>query len=396
MYFADLDRHWSPHLLSGLQEGTLVPIEKLEAMTFHSWHGTLIGEDDGRMLLPWLPAIGNRQRIQSFGQQACPVCLAEDETPYLRSIWRVSCLPTCTEHECLLIDRCPNCASVIYPGNLTGSGKPISACWNCTFDLRKTPPTPNDLKDRNSLEPQILAALAGGWIVMGHFGRIHPLLFFLVMWRIFRILTAGMHAYPLRDYVCNTYSLNLQGRAIPALREVDKLNPRSRFALLQMASTLIEEWPTRFVTACEALGIRSRHLFKDRRNEPFALVDPIDNLPYGNPPKSNKLHLEEVKHHLAKRGIVPTQRQIRILSGRRPRSLSKIAEPAHEHIPYGQSRYWKLDGISPSARALAKQAAKREGEKVSAWVEKAIIETLSRDTERIDTSSARRLFKKAD
>jgi hypothetical protein len=393
MYFADLDRYWSPDLILGLHEGTQVPVKTMRALTFHKWHGTLIAEDDGRSKLLWLPPIGNRQRIQSFGQQICPICLAEDETPYLRAIWRVSCLPACSQHNCLLADRCQNCASIIYPGNLVGSGMPISICWHCGFDMRKIAPYQlNNDKRRTSLA-NVSTALASGWVKLGPYGSVHPLLYFRLLWRVYRSLATGRFAYPLRDYTCSKFSLDFQVRAIPALRETDRINPHNRWALMQMTHELLDEWPSRFVNACVALGIRGRHLFKDRKIEPFALVDPIENIPSGTPPIANKLHMEQIRRHLTDRGIVPTQRQIRDLSGRKPRSLQKVAAPASSHVPYGLSRYWKLDGISPSVRELAKQAARREGETTAAWVEKAITETLSRNASRINTSIAGEVLK---
>lgn len=386
MYFADLDRHYSPQLLAGLEEGTKVPSDDIRSLTFDQWVGTLIGDDDGRGALNWLPPVGNRRRIQSYGQQICPRCLAEDEMPYLRASWRVAFYTVCPAHGCLLIDRCPDCGAVIYPLNLVGPGKQVSMCWNCGFDLRRA--VANALTDMPTgpLDETLAIALEYGWTELNPGKPIHALLYFRLLWLVYRLLATGRRAYPLRDHVCENHGLNIQGRAIPALRETDKLNSRQRHALMRMTLALLEEWPDRFVIACEELGIRSRHVFKDRREEPFAIVDPVDAIPYGTPAMANRLHLEEIKKHLAGRNVRPTQRALRSLSGRKPRSLPQVAEPALEHVPYGQSRYWKLDGVSPEVRRLAKEAAKLEGEKIAAWVEKTIMTAITGKEVRIVSS----------
>ena len=41
--------------------------------------------------------------------RVCPRCLKDDVVPYERISWALRPIPVCTDHECLLRDRCPNC-----------------------------------------------------------------------------------------------------------------------------------------------------------------------------------------------------------------------------------------------------------------------------------------------
>lgn len=47
----------------------------------------------------------------------CPICLSEDDVPYIRSHWRLATTIFCDRHNVLLTDRCPSCS---YRINLIG------------------------------------------------------------------------------------------------------------------------------------------------------------------------------------------------------------------------------------------------------------------------------------
>ena len=61
--------------------------------------------------------------------QVCPECLAtKGYLPENLDFWH---LPVCSEHKCLLVDRCPRCRASI------SSDRPVLCyCGNCGFDLR--------------------------------------------------------------------------------------------------------------------------------------------------------------------------------------------------------------------------------------------------------------------
>jgi len=77
----------------------------------------------------------------------CPMCLAEDETPYLRMHWRIGFQSTCLRHGIILHDRCHICSAKILPWRQRSMFNPlevafdgkISRCWKCEVDLRSAP-----------------------------------------------------------------------------------------------------------------------------------------------------------------------------------------------------------------------------------------------------------------
>ncbi|USD61305.1 TniQ family protein [Vibrio sp. SCSIO 43140] len=61
----------------------------------------------------------------------CPDCLAE--APYIRQSWHFVPIQACEKHQCELIDRCPECKSIIEYQNTES----ITHC-ECGFDLRES------------------------------------------------------------------------------------------------------------------------------------------------------------------------------------------------------------------------------------------------------------------
>jgi hypothetical protein len=87
-----------------------------------------------RLLLPLrlaAPATG------SSWLQFCPECLAGDDQPYFRKIWRFASTAVCWRHRCRLADRCPRCSMPIGSfrhGALSGP----TDCVECGQELRAT------------------------------------------------------------------------------------------------------------------------------------------------------------------------------------------------------------------------------------------------------------------
>lgn len=58
----------------------------------------------------------------------CPICL--DESPYYRQVWNLSIVTVCPFHQCLLINRCPQCQQEII------WSRPSIAKCKCQLDWR--------------------------------------------------------------------------------------------------------------------------------------------------------------------------------------------------------------------------------------------------------------------
>lgn len=64
------------------------------------------------------------------GSALCPICVSEDEHPYLRFIWQIRICRTCPDHGCLLVESCEVCDEPLT------WNRPAPHRCRCGFDLR--------------------------------------------------------------------------------------------------------------------------------------------------------------------------------------------------------------------------------------------------------------------
>ncbi|WP_337996932.1 TniQ family protein [Oleispirillum naphthae] len=380
LYRTDLDRLACDDLVRNLAAYAGAEEAEVAAATFRRWAGLLFEADDGRRKLTWLPWVGTAGGRTSFGQQACPLCLVEDSHPYFRMTWRLGFVTACPRHGILLIDRCPACGEPLQPLFLpppNGRDRLIG-CWKCGADYRRAPKV-------SVLDPGAVEREGGwrkiareGWAMLGDYGPQYSLAWFPILWRVYRLLATGRFAFPLRTGVADRNRAMPRPENLPMVKEVERLNPRCRQALLSMADELLRDWPRVFVEACREVGIASRILIKDHADAPFAYRDPVVRHLSQPMRTMGADETKAVTRLLEGEGRIPTLKNLLAVSGVKAGAFADAA-PARPVRPYGTHRYWKLDGVSAEVRAAAKAAAHRAGEKVGPWVEQVLRQKLARE-----------------
>jgi len=365
----DLDRYADDDLLDRVAEAADVDLEKLRQTTFRRWSGSVFGEDDGVHKLPWLHPTGRQNGKRCYGQQVCPQCLAAPGVPYLRLTWRLAFVTVCPMHGNQLVDRCPVCNEPI--NILRQDSHDGIACWACGYDLRQASPCVPPV-DPLPTQQELLRTVSQGWAPMGEYGPVYSFIAFALLAHLNRLLACGRHAHALRAWVsAHEPKLAIRPESIPRAREGALLSPRARSVLVPMAHWLMEEWPTRFVAAAEAIDMSSRDLLKKPpRAYPFAYAHAVEW--YLREPSGRHAGDEEVaaaKELLHSQGKRATYTALAQLLGTKAGSVSALAERVGDGAAWGQGRYWKLDGVSPEVKAAARAAAHRAGEGVGPWID---------------------------
>jgi len=166
--------------------------------------------------------------------------------------------------------------------------------------------------------------------------------------------------------------------AAPAIKEIERLPPRPRRWLLSLSFALMQDWPDRYIAACRSAGMTSRHLIKDPTETPFAFLEPVAAELSAPVRRFSEGEIDAAIALLHRRGEPATRRNLETLIRARASRHEERLAPSASHSPYGEGRYWKLDGVSPEIRSLAKRAARDDGENIGPWVEQALREVLSR------------------
>ncbi len=376
LHSRDLDREACESLMETMTSNTGQERRALDDAVLSRWLGTLYGEDDGRCRLPWLPPIGRHNHAKSFGQQYCPQCLVTEKTPYFRLEWRLSFMTACPRHLTLLIDRCPKCAEPVIPlRTLRHQGRLL--CGKCHGDLAEAESVPVPWSSL-ALQTRLRQVAGEGWAEDGDGRPVFGLAYFALARAIFRLLCSSTTARALRAWAAEEADLDIRVEHIPRVKEVERLTTSRRHDLLQLAWVYLRDWPHALIEACRKNHIPQWHLSHHREALPFAFAEAV--LPALAAPvrRVDAAELEAAKEFLVRRGFVPTYDALQGLLGVKFEANRHVAEPADERASHGTGRYWKLDGVDPDVRRAVLHEAHKNGENVSAWVERTLCHALKK------------------
>lgn len=160
----------SPETITRLAALARIDEQDVYAATLAAFNGTALDltglEPDDRHSYRQVAARG---WAPAHGTQSCPTCLAEDGV--WRSAWRLLIVSTCTQHQSLLVARCPSCrrpfrdqrhshlrrvGAATVCGNPLGDG-PTKQCQHELTTIPTKPASENGL----AVQARVDTALAG-------------------------------------------------------------------------------------------------------------------------------------------------------------------------------------------------------------------------------------------
>lgn len=250
--------------LNALAEACRLPLEALQSLTLESWIGFLWNSLESKGARKWvLPSVDRGRKGQRFGQQACPGCLADDETPYFRKSWRLALHCICPVHRATLIDRCPTCGSPILLDRLdVGMRVPTSEtaicrCWKCGSDLRDVRTTPDVGQRLVDHQMVLLDTLRRGWINVA--GRVvYSTQFFGGLWVLWSFLDDCRWSQDLG--VSAPVQAEIGQRC--ARKPLSHQRPDRRRELMARVADYIEDWPDRLICDMRKRGLSSGKILR--------------------------------------------------------------------------------------------------------------------------------------
>lgn len=250
----DIDRSAPDVVLEKLAELSCVSVERLQRCTLRDYEELLSPSRLPSGACAGVLPLGVFHRTRKrHGLMFCSRCLATDEMPYFRRIWRVSFLTSCVEHGLLLRDRCPSCQAFIAPHRTdifwiqqTNSRSTLYArCWSCSKLL--------SAGEQMEADPYTVlissfvgAALAERFVSLNGEGIYAPAFF------------SGIRALAS---VCNAAKRKRAG--------FDSFPIDTRCQLLQTVGFWLSDWPAQFLESAEARGLTYSELRPSRDTLPF-------------------------------------------------------------------------------------------------------------------------------
>ena len=266
----DIDKLAPLDFIDELSQKTLSSSDEIFSTTLKSYEGSLYLKHNAYGNLKWILPFGVYHRIRKhYGLVYCPLCLKNDKEPYFRKNWRLSISVICITCGIHLHEKCPKCKKpVVFFRSDIGNRhkqppKKISNCYNCGYELSKTPVV---FASSKCLEYQktLFKILEEGW----NQKVIYPHLYFEVLHQIIKILLN--HKVNLFD----NRSINFKFRN----KTFETLPIEIRLIILKQAFWLLDDFPNRFDVFFKKKNIKSSILLRDFEDSPFWYYKEV----YGN------------------------------------------------------------------------------------------------------------------
>lgn len=133
----DIDRGLNEEKLDILLNHCFVEQYEVQKTMLSSYFPALIPINYNKnQRIPWILALGIRNRSNVSGRQVCTQCLSSANTPpYLRIKWRMGWHSGCDIHKTILIDHCPQCGITLQPTKIDIEHGSLAICTSCYADL---------------------------------------------------------------------------------------------------------------------------------------------------------------------------------------------------------------------------------------------------------------------
>jgi hypothetical protein len=261
----DMDRASYQWLLDKLSEKTSIKKENLYQLTLESYQQQLYNYFSHSGILKWvLPLNIYHRKRMGFGQQFCPKCLEEDQTPYFRKHWRVAFNTFCTTHRIMHNDKCPQCNyPVMFHRVELGkpnafNGTPMCICTTCGFDLRNSKQQPISTIDRKSFNMlfSLLESLQMGNHLTLDLDHLN------VLRQFCKLINSRVTGDKVCRYLIKQLDLD-KDSVISSQIEFERSDLKHRHQTIQLATWILSCWQKIIQSMWEQKVVRYNYLTKD-------------------------------------------------------------------------------------------------------------------------------------
>lgn len=268
----DIDRSASPDFLNQLARRSGKSLHQVRQTTLNSLAMVLGSPVRGRGNDPWiLPAgVYHRTRRQPW-LSYCPLCLAEDPDPYFRRRWRLAFYTLCHHHGVLLLDRCPQCLSVVqfFRHDLGDRRKPaplpLNFCASCQFDLSRAPAYGDVWSDwQVQQEFRTLGIMLPlGYLCNNTGDFLYTVQYLDVLHHLASRLASrlGQALWIISRQFAQRPAYDIPDQ-YPAAYPLEHMDIRTRHELISTTIWLLQDWPTRLLQVCLQAGVKSSLLLR--------------------------------------------------------------------------------------------------------------------------------------
>lgn len=262
----DIDRSFDQPMLDALAVHTATPQPRVFDTTLEAFYGRVFSNWNVNGNTWWIMPLGIYHRLHKrHGLQFCSACLAEDQKPYFRRLWRLACITVCTQHRCLLFDACPACQAPITFHRTTQS---LEHCYQCQTDL-STFQSQAAESDVIEFQQQLEQAIDEHWFCLNN-EPVYAVAFFEGLHQMVRLIVSCRKVTALRVAIRRHADLDIDVKANPFDDTIlERLRLAERYRAMRYVAAWLSAWPQRFIDVCRSANLYSSALLRDRLQAPY-------------------------------------------------------------------------------------------------------------------------------
>jgi hypothetical protein len=323
-WYRDLDLSISEQDIAHASFATGISCPILFETTLQSYIGKI--HELGTLHGPsaWIiPIVKIGRSRRGRGQQYCARCFEEDVIPYYRKQWRLAFSVVCVNHGCFLRDGCPCCDSPVSFHESDFGRRTVDTkyswifCRHCGVSLCEGGNCHSPISaSMLSFQKKLIDMTSAGHHEDFPGALNYSHLFLDGLHHIIRILCSEGNSSRLRSYLLKRegqLDLNFSRRHTRLIFE--RLRVGDRFTLLDLARSLLVDWPNNFIQICQVGRVSSSYIDSAHKSLPYWLEKEVRwnlNDQYYAPNDEEKA---SVRLYLERQGKEPSQNAIRRLLG---------------------------------------------------------------------------------
>lgn len=235
------------------------------------WHLPMIADAPSKHgIAPWLLPVGVYHRLRTrHGQQYCPACLSLDADPHLRLNWRFAFWFMCLDHNCLLRDSCTCGAPIIAHRS---PGLDLRCCFRCGLSLTAASPKASELQTSVQRRLAQIAERPTTRLGSQDLSRVQ-------VFSGIRLLMIAIANTSAGRRMAQSLNLQRESNACKFAGAPELLRVQSRANALTAVTSLLEDWPSRFLDSCAISGAHYRSIAVHRARVPAWIDSALCRLP---------------------------------------------------------------------------------------------------------------------
>lgn len=257
------------------------PLAHVLATTVRAYEGNLFARHNPTGNTRWLLPLGVYHNVRlRYGHPYCPECLRASVV-YYRLPWRLSFYGACLTHGARLRDACPACGAAVayHKRDINAARKnvpnhePISLCWACGEDLATAASLEAPHPEAAALQKRLWFAARTGRVPFTWRDPLPGVEYADVAYQTLKLVTLDARTSRLRDVALEALGLTA---SLPApARRFEDLPSDDRHTALTLTGWLLNNFPRRFINACEEANLSASRVLRDFEHAPDWFTAPV-------------------------------------------------------------------------------------------------------------------------